>query len=88
MVNIFAGRAGSGDDSVAVDITVNGQPQGRVVARDFAANLCRLSPPRGGYVGFHLPLKLTPGDRVRCTVSETGQVLGDRLMPAPAGAGN
>ncbi|MFC6669093.1 hypothetical protein [Marinobacterium aestuariivivens] len=48
----WAWWAGTSDEPVAVDIAVNGQPQGRVVARDFAAHLCRLSPPRGGMSAF------------------------------------
>nr|WP_067295825.1 sulfotransferase family 2 domain-containing protein [Marinobacterium profundum] len=81
----WAWWAGLSDQPVVVDIAVNGQLQGRVIARDFAAHLCRLNPPRGGYVSFQLPLKLTSGDRVSCTVSETGQLLGDSVFSAPTG---
>jgi hypothetical protein len=88
MVNYFSGRAGPGADPVAVDTDVNSQWQGRAVAQGFAAHLCRSNPSCGGYVDFRLPQEFKRGGRLCRTLSEIGQVLGDRVMPAPMGAGN
>ena len=69
----WAWWADARDAPVAVEVWINGEQAGECPAVDLRPGLCRLRPPRGGYVGFHLPAKLTPGDRVQCRVAETGQ---------------
>jgi hypothetical protein len=61
------------DDSVEVELLVNGVPVGRTAAREFRPALCRLRPPRGGYVGFSFEAALVPGDEVQCRIPGTGQ---------------
>lgn len=77
-----------GDDTpVEVEAWVNGRHHQTLAAVELRPNLCRWQPPRGGYVGFHLPLKLAPGDRVQCRVSSTGQWFPatPRHVPEPDG---
>lgn len=63
-----------GDDSpVEVEVWVNDQLRDKVAATELRPGLCRFMVPRGGYIGFHLPLKLESGDRVQCRVAKTGQ---------------
>ena len=69
----WAWWAHGGDTPVEVEVWVNGQRHETMAAVELRPNLCRLQPPRGGHIGFHLPLKLTPGDKVQCRVSCTGQ---------------
>lgn len=69
----WAWWAGQDDAPVAVEVWVNDERIGNVDAVDMRPGLCRLQPPRGGYVGFQLPVKLKPGDRVQCRVARTGQ---------------
>lgn len=64
---------GERDDPVDVEIWVNNEYLDIVPAVDFRPGLCRHLPPRGGYVGFHLPVKLSVGDMVQCRVASTGQ---------------
>lgn len=63
----------SGDAPVEVEVWVNNQHIDSVYAVDLRPRLCRLLPPRGGYVGFQLSVKLKPGDKVQCRVARTGQ---------------
>ncbi|WP_416137636.1 hypothetical protein ACM26W_14265 [Halomonas sp. HK25] len=81
----WAWWAGEGDEPVAVEVWVNGVLADTVTAVELRPGLCRLLPPRGGYVGFHLPVKLSPGDRVQCRVASTGQwfPLKPRRVPKP-----
>lgn len=69
----WAWWAEQGDDPVQVEIWVNDEYVDTVSAVELRPGLCRLRPPRGGYIGFHLPVKLTPGDRVQCCVAGTKQ---------------
>lgn len=69
----WAWWAGESDDPVTVEVWANGKQLDTVTAVELRPGLCRLLPPRGGYVGFHLPVKLRPGDHVQCRVSLTGQ---------------
>ncbi|MGQ0335430.1 hypothetical protein [Halomonas elongata] len=64
---------GERDDPVDVEIWVNNEYLDTVLAVDFRPGLCRHLPPRGGYVGFHLPVKLSVGDKVQCRIGSTGQ---------------
>lgn len=66
----YAWWAAGGDEPVAVEAWVNGSCAGTVTAVDFRLGLCRLQPPRGGYVGFRFPLELVPGDQVQCRVAD------------------
>ncbi len=83
----WAWWAGESDDPVDVEVWVNGKHLEGVCAVELRPGLCRLLPPRGGYVGFHLPVKLKPGDQVQCRVSLTGQwfPLKPRRVPKPDG---
>tara|TARA_Y100001001_G_scaffold163790_1_gene193881 strand:+ start:30968 stop:31930 length:963 start_codon:yes stop_codon:yes gene_type:complete len=71
------------EQSVEVEVFVNGQFQRSVRAVDFMPNLLKIRPPRGGYVGFHLPMSLQVGDVVSCRVHETGQLLGEIEVTEP-----
>lgn len=65
---------GDCDDPVEIEIWANGEYLNTVSAVEFRPGLCRHLPPRGGYVGFHLPVKLAVGDKVQCRVASTGQL--------------
>lgn len=69
----WAWWAGEGEKPVEVEVWVNGWQEDTVSAVDLRPGLCRLRPPRGGYVGFQLPVTLKAGDSVQCRVVETGQ---------------
>ncbi|MCG5513991.1 sulfotransferase family 2 domain-containing protein [Ectothiorhodospira shaposhnikovii] len=72
----IAGWAWWGDDShvpVKVQILINGQVERELSATEFRSELCRLTPPRGGYVGFSMKSSAVLGDRVQCRVVDTGQ---------------
>ncbi|GED23423.1 hypothetical protein HHA01_24000 [Halomonas halmophila] len=64
---------GEREDPVLIEVWANDQYLGAAKALEFRPALCRLRPPRGGYVGFHLPVKLAVGDKVQCRVASTGQ---------------
>lgn len=83
----WAWWAGESDDPVTVEVWANGKHLDNVTAVELRPGLCRLLPPRGGYVGFHLPVKLKPGDQVQCRVASTGQwfPLKPRRVPKPEG---
>ncbi|NWN82907.1 MAG: hypothetical protein HLX48_07955 [Halomonas sp.] len=78
---------GESDEPVAVEVWANGKHLDTVTAVELRPGLCRLLPPRGGYVGFQLPVKLQPGDQVQCRVASTGQwfPLRPRRVPEPDG---
>lgn len=80
-VSGWAWRAEALDEPVQVEVWVNDELAGAVRATELRPALCQLLPPRGGYVGFHLPVKLAPGDRVQCRVADTGQQF--PLKPRP-----
>ncbi|WP_447926358.1 sulfotransferase family 2 domain-containing protein [Vreelandella sp. EE27] len=63
---------------VDIDVWINGNQDGQVLAKDMRPGLLRLAPPRLGYIGFHHAFSkpLATGDYVECSVSETGQVIG------------
>ncbi|MGS2744295.1 hypothetical protein ACU6TU_12000 [Halomonas sp. LS-001] len=61
------------DEPLDIEIWVNDELVSTVRALEFRKDLCRVLPPRGGYVGFHLPMKLSPRDQVQCRVASTGQ---------------
>lgn len=61
------------DEPVEVEIWINGELIEAVSAVEARPNLQRWLPPRGGFVGFHLPVKLSPGDQVQCRVAATEQ---------------
>lgn len=65
---------GDCDDPVEIEVWANGEYLDTVSAVEFRPALCRHLPPRGGYVGFHLPVKLAVGDKVQCRVASTGQL--------------
>lgn len=69
----WAWWAGEADDPVEIEIWINNDLAGTARAVEWRPGLCHLLPARGGYVGFHFPVNLTPGDRVRCRVKNTGQ---------------
>ncbi|MBF7052342.1 hypothetical protein IOC61_03300 [Halomonas sp. KAO] len=69
----WAWWAGEHDEPVAVEVWVNGKHLETIAAVELRPGLCRLLPPRGGYVGFHLPVKLKPSDKVQCRIASTGQ---------------
>uniref|UniRef100_UPI00341415D1 hypothetical protein n=1 Tax=uncultured Halomonas sp. TaxID=173971 RepID=UPI00341415D1 len=83
----WAWWAGESNESVSVEVWVNGKHQDTVTAVELRPGLCRLLPPRGGYMGFHLPVKLNTGDKVQCRVASTGQwfPLRPRRVPEPDG---
>lgn len=70
---------GGRDEPVEVEIWINGEIRERVFALEPRSQLHRLSPPRGGYVGFHAPINVSPGDSVQCQIAATGQ----RFPPKP-----
>lgn len=72
-VSGWAWWANDRDVPLEVELWVNGELTSTVRAVEFRQKLCRLLPPRGGYVGFHLALKLSPLDKVQCRVAATGQ---------------
>tara|TARA_R110002020_G_scaffold129006_6_gene289070 strand:+ start:1885 stop:2790 length:906 start_codon:yes stop_codon:yes gene_type:complete len=78
-VNGWAWWADERDVPLEVELWVNGELTSTVRAVEFRQELCRLLPPRGGYVGFNLPVKLSPLDTVQCRVAATGQ----RFPPSP-----
>lgn len=61
------------DAPLEVELWVNGELTSTVRAVEFRHELCHILPPRGGYVGFSLPMKLAPLDKVQCRVAATGQ---------------
>ncbi|ALM53723.1 sulfotransferase family 2 domain-containing protein [Halomonas huangheensis] len=75
----WAWWAGDNDAPVEVEVWINSDHVSTVPSIDHRPGLCRLLPPRGGYVGFHLPVKLNAGDKVQCRVARTGQ----RFPPQP-----
>ncbi|MCP1304864.1 hypothetical protein BIS09_13580 [Halomonas sp. R1t8] len=83
----WAWWAEESDDPVTVEVWANGKLLDAVTAVELRPGLCRLLPPRGGYVGFHLPVKLRPGDQVQCRVANSGQwfPLKPRRVPKPEG---
>jgi hypothetical protein len=78
-VSGWAWWADERDAPLEVELLVNGELASTVRAVEFRQELCRLLPPRGGYVGFNLPVKLSPLDTVQCRVAATGQ----RFPPSP-----
>lgn len=78
-VSGWAWWAGDNDSPVEVEVWVNGAQINTTWAVDHRPGQCRILPPRGGYVGFHLAVKLNAGDKVQCRVAETGQ----RFPPQP-----
>lgn len=81
----WAWWADGSDEPLEVEVWINGKPVETVLAVDHRPGLCRLHPPRGSYVGFHLPLKLAAGDRVQCRILRTGQwfPMKPRRVPEP-----
>ncbi|WP_417863527.1 hypothetical protein [Vreelandella venusta] len=69
----WAWWANGSDEPVDIELWVKGEHTTTLRAVEMRKELCRLLPPRGGYVGFHLPVKLLPGDTVQCRVAATGQ---------------
>ena len=70
------------ESPVNINVLVNGNVDGQVLAKDLRPGLLRLSPPRKGYVGFHYNFskQLAIEDVVECIVSATGQSLGQRTI--------
>ncbi|WP_251978355.1 glycosyltransferase family 2 protein [Salinicola avicenniae] len=71
------------DTPVEMEIWVNGERVGQTLANALRPGFLRWGAPRGSYVGFHLPLKSSPGDVVDCRVMVTGQSLGPRSVRQP-----
>lgn len=69
----WAWWASKSEKPVDVEIWVNDKREAVISAVNLRPGLCRLQPPRNGHVGFGLPMKLIPGDRVQCRVAATGQ---------------
>lgn len=69
------------DEPVVVEVLVNGVVVGHTVSAIFQPKFCAMKSPRGGHVGFQMPLEVREGDQVSCRVSETGQLLGERTLP-------
>ena len=69
------------DNPIKVRVLCNGNVHGEQPASDFRPGLLHLSPPRKGYVGFHLQHQGKPGDIISCQVASTGQVLGEAHVP-------
>lgn len=65
--------AGDSEEPVEVEVWINDRQAAVLPAVDLRPQLCRLQPPRGGHVGFDLPVKLSRDDRVQCRVAQTGQ---------------
>lgn len=72
-VSGWAWWADERDAPLEVELWVNGELTNTVRAAGLRQELGHLMPPRGGYVGFHVPLKLSPLDTVQCRVAVTGQ---------------
>lgn len=68
------------DDSVDIDVRINGEIVVQAQARAFRPALVRLAPPRGGHVEFAAAIDAKPGDAVDCVVHKTGQVFPPRPM--------
>lgn len=73
------------DKPVEIEILVNSESHASMPATELRPGLCHLLPPRGGYVGFSLPVNLAPGDFVQCRVISTGQCFPSkpRRIPKP-----
>jgi hypothetical protein len=80
----YAWWAANRDEPVEVEVWINGEAREQVAAVELRPDLCHLLPPRGGYVGFRLPIKLSPGDRVQCRVVPTGQWFPLKPQQVPA----
>lgn len=78
----WAWWAGDNEAPVEVEVWINGELQGRVTATELRPGLCRLRVPRGGYIGFHLPVKLSAGDQIQCRVAHTKQAFPVRPLYA------
>lgn len=72
-VSGWAWWADEQDAPLEVELWVNDELTSTVRAAELRQELCHLLPPRGGYVGFHVPLKLSPLDTVQCRIAATGQ---------------
>lgn len=76
------------DEPVEIEVLINNECHASLLATELRSGLCHLLPARGGYVGFSLPVKLAPGDRVQCRVASTGQCFPPkpRRIPKPGSA--
>ena len=83
----WAWCAEQGDSPVHLEVWVNGEKFKVVSATELRPDLCRLRPPRGGYVGFSVAGAFSPGDKVQCCVQDTGQWFPEkvRTVPEPGG---
>tara|TARA_R110001583_G_scaffold166104_3_gene318860 strand:+ start:7660 stop:9639 length:1980 start_codon:yes stop_codon:yes gene_type:complete len=63
------------DEPVEIEIRINGRVAGVARASEFRPHLHAIGAPRGGYVGFSLPIEAAVGDPVSCMVVDTGQLL-------------
>lgn len=72
-VSGWAWYSNDSDTPVDIEVWVNDVFYTMVKASIFRPGLLKLLPPRGGYVGFHLRLALSPSDYVQCRVAATGQ---------------
>lgn len=83
----WAWCAEQGDSPVRVEVWVNGEKFTVVSATEFVPDLCRLRPPRGGYVGFSVTGAFSPGDKVQCRVQDTGQWFPEKARTVPESGG-
>lgn len=67
---------------VALDVFVNGQQVGEVVAQLYRPHFRNFDSPRAGYVGYSFSHPLFAGDTVKVIVQDTGQELLSRIFQA------
>lgn len=78
----FAFRSKESDKPVQVQLWVNDRLRAAKEAVELRSRLRYFNVPREGFVGFRFRLRrpLKIGDRLRCTVAESGQALGERVF--------
>lgn len=69
-----------GVSPVALNVFVNSQQVGEVVAQQYRPHFRNFDTPRAGYVGYSLPHPLIAGDTVKVIVQDTGQELPCRIF--------
>lgn len=80
----FAPEVGRQNNSpVALEMVQAGKVLRSFEARQLRADLCSLSPPRLGYIGFAFEHGLKAGDSFHLRVAETGQVLQPECLVVP-----
>lgn len=85
VIDGWAWWEGFSDDPVDIEVWVNNVLVSSTQAVIHRPGLSFLSPPRGGYVGFSVPISIGKGDCVNCRVAETGQWLSRDSIVVGAG---